>query len=97
MSGIIAVYGLVVSVLIVGRREWCHAMSFIQTSSVFFDTVVLVDPSQDYPLYSGFVHLGAGLACGFTGLAAGYAIGIVGDSVRLVTRHFAFFCSAWFM
>jgi hypothetical protein len=30
-------------------------------------------------------------------LAAGYAIGIVGDSVRLVTRHFAFFCSAWFM
>jgi hypothetical protein len=37
------------------------------------------------------VHLGAGLACGFTGLAAGYAIGIVGDSVRLVTRHFAVF------
>jgi hypothetical protein len=41
-----------------------------------------VDPSQDYPLYSGFVHLGAGLACGSTGMAAGYAIGIVGDSVR---------------
>ncbi|TRM61085.1 ATP synthase subunit C-domain-containing protein [Schizophyllum amplum] len=33
-----------------------------------------------YPLFSGFIHLGAGLACGLTGLAAGYAIGIVGDS-----------------
>ena len=43
-----------------------------------------MDPSQGYPLYSGFVHLGAGLACGSTGLAAGYAIGIIGDSVRLV-------------
>ncbi|KAF8500980.1 V-type ATPase [Russula emetica] len=66
MSGIIAVYGLVVSVLIVGR----------------------LDPSQDYTLYSGFVHLGAGLACGSTGLAAGYAIGIVGDScVRAYVRE----------
>jgi F0F1-type ATP synthase membrane subunit c/vacuolar-type H+-ATPase subunit K len=36
---------------------------------------------MDYPLFAGFVHLGAGLACGFTGLAAGYAIGFVGDSV----------------
>ncbi|KAH9179250.1 V-type ATPase [Lactarius sanguifluus] len=66
MSGIIAVYGLVVSVLIVGG----------------------LDPSHDYPLYSGFLHLGAGLACGFTGLAAGYAIGIVGDScVRAYVRE----------
>lgn len=45
-----------------------------------------MDPSQDYTLYSGFVHLGAGLACGSTGLAAGYAIGIVGDSVRLMSK-----------
>ncbi|KAJ3547061.1 hypothetical protein NM688_g5442 [Phlebia brevispora] len=57
MSGIIAVYGLVVSVLIAGGLK-----------------------PIDYPLYSGFIHLGAGLACGFTGLAAGYAIGYVGDS-----------------
>ena len=41
----------------------------------------LVKPN-DYSLYAGFIHLGAGLACGFTGLAAGYAIGFVGDSVR---------------
>jgi len=57
MSGIIAVYGLVVSVLIVGGIQ-----------------------PNDYSLYAGFIHLGAGLACGFTGLAAGYAIGFVGDS-----------------
>ena len=30
--------------------------------------------------FSGFVHLGAGLAVGLSGLAAGYAIGIVGDA-----------------
>jgi len=57
MSGIIAVYGLVVSVLIAGNLK-----------------------PNDYSLFAGFVHLGAGLACGFTGLAAGYAIGFVGDS-----------------
>ncbi|KAH0586113.1 hypothetical protein H2248_007383 [Termitomyces sp. 'cryptogamus'] len=57
MSGIIAVYGLVVSVLISGS----------------------IRPGE-YSLFSGFTHLGAGLACGLTGLAAGYAIGIVGDS-----------------
>jgi V-type H+-transporting ATPase proteolipid subunit len=92
MSGIVAVYGLVVSVLIVGRRKWRHIASFIQTSPHFFfflaTTRTPVDPSQDYPLYSGFVHLGAGLACGLTGLAAGYAIGIVGDSVRLLKNTF---------
>ncbi|KAF5315205.1 hypothetical protein D9619_007096 [Psilocybe cf. subviscida] len=57
MSGIIAVYGLVVSVLISGSLK-----------------------AGDYSLMAGFVHLGAGLACGLTGLAAGYAIGYVGDA-----------------
>ncbi|TFL01844.1 vacuolar ATP synthase proteolipid subunit [Pterulicium gracile] len=58
MSGIIAVYGLVVSVLIAGTLQ----------------------PGKDYPLAAGFIHLGAGLACGMTGLSAGYAIGYVGDA-----------------
>lgn len=35
---------------------------------------------NDYSLFKGFVHLGAGLAVGFSGLAAGFAIGIVGDA-----------------
>ena len=84
MSGIIAVYGLVVSVLIAGGREYCllariHTplgISLVCSSFWFF----AVKPT-DYSLYAGFIHLGAGLACGFTGLAAGYAIGFVGDSV----------------
>lgn len=33
----------------------------------------------DYMLFTGFMHLGAGLAAGFASLAAGYAIGIIGD------------------
>ena len=75
MSGIIAVYGLVVSVLISGSCTYPHMIVPVHTKSR------LVTP-HGYPLVAGFVHLGAGLACGFTGLTAGYAIGIVGDSVR---------------
>ncbi|KAK2735728.1 v-type proton ATPase 16 kDa proteolipid subunit 2 [Onygenales sp. PD_40] len=36
-------------------------------------------PQKTYSLYSGFMHLGAGLSVGLAGLAAGYTIGIVGD------------------
>lgn len=46
-----------------------------------------VSPRVDYPLFYGFVHLGAGLACGFTGLSAGYAIGFVGDSVSRSVQY----------
>ncbi|TFK40773.1 vacuolar ATP synthase proteolipid subunit [Crucibulum laeve] len=71
MSGIIAVYGLVVSVLIAGS----------------------ITPTG-YSLFAGFVHLGAGLACGSTGIAAGYAIGIVGDScVRAYVQESKVFVS----
>jgi V-type H+-transporting ATPase proteolipid subunit len=77
MSGIIAVYGLVVSVLIAGASELFYdtvnpSIQFIQSPAV---------KPADYSLFAGLVHLGAGLACGFTGIAAGYAIGFVGDSV----------------
>ena len=57
MSGILSVYGLVVSVLIAGD----------------------LNPTNDYSLFNGFMHLACGLCVGFAGLAAGYAIGIVGD------------------
>ena len=92
MSGIIAVYGLVVSVLIAGGRECPLSLRIPGLLRFLFLAEciewplfsVLVKPT-DYSLYAGFIHLGAGLACGFTGLAAGYAIGFVGDSVR--SRH----------
>jgi len=59
MSGIIAVYALVIAVLIAGDLN--------------------PPPAQNYSLFSGFMHLAAGLSVGLAGLAAGYAIGIVGD------------------
>ena len=85
MSGIIAVYGLVVSVLIAGGRK-CSSKLLVSRSRLVLmrrlDAAHSVKPT-DYSLYAGFIHLGAGLACGFTGLAAGYAIGYVGDSVSI--------------
>jgi V-type H+-transporting ATPase proteolipid subunit len=59
MSGIIAVYALVIAVLIAGDID--------------------PPPSQNYSLFTGFMHLASGLSVGGSGLAAGYAIGIVGD------------------
>ena len=59
MSGIIAVYSLVVAVLIASDMG--------------------PPPQQNYSLFTGFMHLAAGLSVGFSGLAAGYAIGVVGD------------------
>ncbi|KAF1816658.1 vacuolar ATP synthase-like protein 16 kDa proteolipid subunit [Eremomyces bilateralis CBS 781.70] len=60
MSGILAVYALVIAVLIAGD--------------------ISPPPGQHYSLFSGFMHLAAGLSVGLTGLGAGYAIGIVGDT-----------------
>ncbi|KAG8926469.1 H(+)-transporting V0 sector ATPase subunit c [Tulasnella sp. 418] len=74
MAGIIAIYGLVVSVLIAGNCE-CHSFG----DSAVLNIVVLVVKSI-MPLYTGFVQLGAGLSVGLAGLAAGFAIGIVGDA-----------------
>lgn len=95
MSSIVAVYGLVVSVLITGSRTSFIPRSqrshYLHTtdSLLSFARVLTVGPDKDYPLYFGFLHLAAGLSCGLTGLSAGYAIGIVGDAVRLpsLTSH----------
>ncbi|KAF8301382.1 putative vacuolar ATP synthase 16 kDa proteolipid subunit [Trypanosoma cruzi] len=47
-----------------------------------------------YMLFSGYMHLGAGLAAGIASLAAGYAIGIVGDICCLrVCQDGKDFCS----
>lgn len=39
-----------------------------------------ISPTNEYTLYSGFVHLSCGLCVGFACLSSGYAIGIVGDA-----------------
>jgi V-type H+-transporting ATPase proteolipid subunit len=61
MSGIIAVYALVIAVLIAG------------------DMGPPGGSNGTYTLYTGFMHLAAGLSVGLAGTAAGYAIGLVGD------------------
>lgn len=36
--------------------------------------------TQELPLFTAFIQLGAGLSVGLAGMAAGFAIGIVGDA-----------------
>lgn len=68
MSGIIAVYGLVMAVLIAGSLNPLDDYSLYKS------------PLKISMLtFSGIIHLSAGLCVGLTGLAAGYCIGIVGD------------------
>lgn len=40
----------------------------------------LTDKVEEYTVFIGYLHFGAGVAVGITGLAAGYAVGIVGRS-----------------
>jgi V-type H+-transporting ATPase proteolipid subunit len=86
MSGIIAVYSLVIAVLIAGDMgpppgqnyslfKYAIPSSF---TTGFSERQVLMDAGC-----SGFMHLACGLSVGLTGLAAGYTIGIVGDMVSL--------------
>ena len=82
MSGIIAVYGLVVSVLIAGARKSWNLAHALYLPDLMFCVCEQVKP-HNYSLFAGFIHLGAGIACGSTGLAAGYAIGLIGDSVNM--------------
>lgn len=78
MSGIIAVYSLVIAVLIAeDMGPPPQQYSLFRYSSLpepgSLETVKLISGN------SGFMHLACGLAVGMTGLAAGYCIGIVGD------------------
>lgn len=67
MAGIVAIYGLVVSVIVSAR---------------------VGIGGKEYPIYTAFSQLAAGLTCGLCGLGAGYAIGIAGDAgVRALSQQ----------
>ncbi len=52
------------------------------------DVMLIASLSQKYALFTGALHLGAGLSVGLAGLAAGIAIGVVGDAgVRGVAQQ----------
>lgn len=76
MSGIIAVYSLVIAVLIASDMAPPPDLNYslFKYADTFADQEVF-----NWQYLSGFMHLACGLSVGLTGLAAGYAIGIVGD------------------
>jgi len=94
MSGIIAVYSLVIAVLIAedmrppNKNEGSAYSLFKYVISPLHSILFRITPiihdvrrtgADQYGYNSGFMHLGCGIAVGMTGLAAGYCIGVVGD------------------
>lgn len=82
MSGIIAVYGLVIAVLIAGDMappptQHMSLYTYVRLDDCLGCCVILMCCD------SGFMHLASGLSVGLAGVAAGYAIGIVGDAVSV--------------
>jgi V-type H+-transporting ATPase proteolipid subunit len=81
MSGIIAVYGLVISVLIAGAMDPSGHMSLY---TYVLRARWMLETGHKLTLHRGFMHLAAGMSVGLTGVAAGYTIGIVGDAVSII-------------
>ncbi|KAJ5241026.1 uncharacterized protein N7469_002617 [Penicillium citrinum] len=81
MSGIIAVYGLVVAVLISQALSPSSNLSLYtydwKRNNILQSEMIYSEANGGY---SSFMHLAAGLSVGLTGIAAGYTIGIVGDA-----------------
>ena len=74
MSGIVAVYGLVVSVLIVGRRKWRRIASFIQTSPHYYFLATTRTPSRSVTRLSAlfwFCASGSRACVWFDGFVSG--------------------------
>ena len=76
MSGIIAVYSLVIAVLIADDLDPSKTYSLFSYVYVpLYQNIWIVTSSN-----RGVLHLASGLTVGLTGIAAGYCIGIVGDA-----------------
>lgn len=84
MSGIIAVYGLVVAVLIANAMNPPPGQntSLYTYVSKYMVSMGVVQVGSNYAHYRSFMHLASGLSVGLAGIAAGYTIGVVGDAVR---------------
>lgn len=89
MSGIIAVYGLVIGVLIAG--DMSPPTGTTPPTSLYtyvwpndFDSGAR---DSNNGIYRSFMHLASGLSVGLAGVAAGYTIGIVGDAVSSCANY----------
>merc|ERR1719245_341981 len=69
MSGILGIYGLIISVIISGSLK-----------AVPYDENIQKADTWAYNYALGYKQLASGLCCGLSSLAAGLAIGIVGDA-----------------
>mmetsp|Transcript_17531 Transcript_17531/g.25943 ORF Transcript_17531/g.25943 Transcript_17531/m.25943 type:complete len:233 (+) Transcript_17531:91-789(+) len=72
MAGVNGIYGLILSVILVGS-----------ITRPDFDS-----NENKYSLYTGFAHLAAGLCCGLSGLGSGICIGIAGDAAVAACGEF---------
>ena len=95
MSGIIAVYGLVIAVLIAGDLAPPPTQNMsLYTYAITQQTGEKKKEEEEKKRENtfgmivmgltfgrGFMHLASGLSVGLAGVAAGYTIGIVGDAV----------------
>ena len=76
MAGILGIYGLIASIIMV----------YSSTRPPFISSIVypVNAAGTHYTSYSGYGHLAAGLSCGLSCLAAGLSIGIAGDAGALI-------------
>ena len=72
MAGILGIYGLIASIIMVYASNALLLLSFLVASPDAAGT--------HYSSFSGYGHLAAGLSCGLSCLAAGLSIGIAGDA-----------------
>lgn len=88
MSGILGIYGLIVSVILFN-------------GSIFFIFYIVKKPTPEgnqYSSYEAYAHLGSGLSCGLSCLAAGLSLGICGDAgCRAIGQQQSLFISVLLM
>lgn len=77
MAGILGIYGLIASIIMVySSRCVSNGSSVVKAPT---------GGSTHYSSFNGYGHLAAGLSCGLSCLAAGLSIGIAGDAGRRVS------------
>ena len=65
MAGILGIYGLIVSVILIGKSNFIPSPFFVLLS-------FLVSADNSYTLREGFKFLASGACCGFSGLVRSY-------------------------
>lgn len=64
--------------LLYSKQTYSNTLTLLGVYGLVVSVLIANDlnPTRDYSLYAGFIHMAAGLATGLTGVSAGYAIGV---------------------